>query len=126
VPSDLAAILKLEVPVIVLLGTRPMRLEDVTALVPGAIVELPKQSDEELELLVNNKVIGVGKAVKVGENFGIRLTFVGDVQSRIVAMGEAAPAGPSAETGAEPAGNAQADADALAEQMLAGQLGQAA
>jgi hypothetical protein len=32
--------------------------------------------------------VGAGLAVKVGENFGIRLTFVGDLRKRIAAMDE--------------------------------------
>lgn len=111
-PSDLSAILKLEVPVIVVLGTRQLRLKEVTALSPGGIIELPKAADEEIELLVNNKVIATGTAVKVGENFGIKITFVGDVRTRVSALGE---------TPAESNTTADADADALAEALLAGQ-----
>ncbi len=102
-PSDLSSILSLEVPVIVVLGERRMKVADVLALVPGAIVELPKGAGEELSLLVNNKQIGTGTAVKVGENFGLRITYIGDVKSRIAALGgpgsKAAPPleGPAAE-----------------------------
>ena len=49
----------------------------------GAIIEFSKSSEEPLELLVNNKTIAVGQTVKVGENFGIRLTTVGDVKQAI-------------------------------------------
>jgi len=63
--SDLRSILSLEVPIIVVLGERRMRVSEVCALAPGAIVELPKGSEEELSLLVNNKPVGVGVAVKV-------------------------------------------------------------
>lgn len=85
--SDLAAVLRLEVPVIVRLGERRMPLREVLALVPGSIVELPKSAEAELDLLVNNKQIGMGAAVKVGENFGLRITYLGDVRERIEAMG---------------------------------------
>lgn len=84
---EVDAILQLEVPFIVRLGERAMSLGDVLALAPGAIVELDKTADEELEVLVNNKQIGAGTAVKVGENFGVRITFIGDVRERIVALG---------------------------------------
>ncbi len=84
--TDLDAILRLEVPVIVQIGDRMMPLEDVMNLAPGAIIELPKPADEELEILVNNKQIGLGNAVKVGENFGVRVTYVGDVRLRIAAL----------------------------------------
>ncbi len=67
-------ILKLEVPVIVQLGEKEMTLSQVMRLSPGSIIELPKSADEKLELLVNNKIIGRGDAVKVGENFGIEIT----------------------------------------------------
>ena len=36
-------------------------------------------ADEDLEVMVNNKPIGAGLAVKVGENFGVRVTYVGDL-----------------------------------------------
>lgn len=86
-PSDLRSILTLEVPLIVLLGERRVRVAEVTSWIPGAIVELPKHSEEELHILVNNKIIGTGVAVKVGENFGVRITYIGDVKHRIQALG---------------------------------------
>ena len=80
--SDIQAILNLEVPVIVRLGERPMSLREVLTLVPGSIIEIPKPADDELDLLINNERIGIGTAVKVGENFGLRITAVG-AQERI-------------------------------------------
>lgn len=91
-PSDLSAILRLEVPVIVRLAERQMKVGDVLALVPGSIIELPKHADDPLDLMVNNKQIGQGGAAKVGENFGIRISFIGDVRSRIEALGRGASA----------------------------------
>ena len=85
-PADIKAILQLEVPLIVQIAVRTMTVEEVTSLVPGAIIELPKPADDELELLVNNKTIGAGTAVKVGENYGLRVTYIGDLQERITAM----------------------------------------
>lgn len=87
-PSDM--LLKLEVPLIVRVGERVMKLADVLSLVPGTIIELTKSAEDELDLLVNNKRIGSGTAVKVGENFGIRISSVGDAASRLAAI---APAG---------------------------------
>jgi flagellar motor switch protein FliN/FliY len=98
-PADLASILKIEVPLIVQIADRDMPVADVMSLAPGAIIELPKLADEELEIVVSNKRVGLGRAVKVGENFGIRVTYVGDVRERIEALAgndavatEAAPA----------------------------------
>ena len=86
-PAELHSILKIEVPVIVQIASRRMPVEDVLKLSPGAIIELPKLADEELEILVANKQIGLGNAVKVGENFGVRVMYVGDVRQRIAALG---------------------------------------
>lgn len=91
--SDLSAILRLEVPVIVRVGERTMTMSEVLGLVPGAIIELHKNSEAELDLLINNKQIGTGSAVKVVENFGIRINYIGDIKQRIAALGGAeAPA----------------------------------
>jgi flagellar motor switch protein FliN/FliY len=89
--SDLSAVLRLEVPVIVRLGERSMGLSEVVGLAPGAIIELPKNVNAELDLLVNNKQVGTGVAVKVGENFGIRISYIGDVRERIEALREEDP-----------------------------------
>jgi flagellar motor switch protein FliN len=86
-PTDLQTILKLTVPVIVQVGERRVPMEDVLALGPGAILELSKSAEDELDLLVNNKVIGKGVAVKVGENFGIRIASIGTPHQRVEALG---------------------------------------
>lgn len=100
-PAELRSILKLEVPVIVQLGTRAMTVNEVLSLAPGAIIQLPKTADEELEILVNNKAIGSGIAVKVGENFGLKVAYIGDIRKRIQALGGAAAPAPRAEDEAE-------------------------
>ena len=84
--TELKTILKLSVPVIVEVGERKMALDDVLALGPGAILELDKPAESELPLLVNNKCIGQGVAVKVGENFGLRITSLGSPKERIAAL----------------------------------------
>jgi flagellar motor switch protein FliN/FliY len=84
---ELQSILKLRVPVIVRLGHTRMKLDRVLTLGPGAIVELPQQSEQPLDLMVANKVIGQGSAVKIGENFGLRVTAIGTPQQRAQALG---------------------------------------
>lgn len=87
-PADLQSILNLEVPLIVVIAQRDMPVREVMNLAPGAILELPKAAGDDLEVMVNNKPIGAGRAVKVGENFGVRVTYVGDLQERIEALGD--------------------------------------
>lgn len=85
--EDPGRILRLQVPVIVRLAERTMPLADIVNLSSGAIVEFDKPAEAELDLMINNKCIGKGQAVKVGENFGLRVTSIGSVRERIVAMG---------------------------------------
>ena len=85
--NDISRILRLEVPLIVQIAERRMPLSEVTALTHGSIIELPKQIEEELDVLVNNSRIGSGRAVKVGENFGVRMTQVGALIERVAALG---------------------------------------
>ena len=108
---DVARLKKLDVPLKVRLAERRMSVQEVLALCPGAIIELPKKADAELDILINNKHVGFGVAVKVGENFGLRITYIGDISARVVALGQEQKSeaeGPTAEE--------------LAEAMLAGQV----
>src|SRR5690242_7218587 len=86
--SELHRILRLQVPVIVRLAQRKLSCSEVLRLGVGAIIEFSKSSDEPLELLINNKPIGVGVTVKVGANFGLKITQIGDVKQVIQSMGE--------------------------------------
>lgn len=86
-PAELNRILRLEVPVIVKLAERTLTLAEVLRLGVGAIIEFSKSNDEPLHLLVNNKPIAVGEAVKVGENFGLKITQIGDMRQVIRTLG---------------------------------------
>lgn len=85
--DNIQRILRIEVPVIVLLARRTLPLADIVNITSGAILEFDKKFDSELELLINNKCIGQGQAVKIGENFGLRIQHIGTLRERIEAMG---------------------------------------
>lgn len=106
-------VLRLEVPVLVLLGERQMSIKDILGLLPGSIIELPKNAESELDLIIANKQVGCGHAVKVGENFGIKLSYVGDPSVRLNAVADAS--GQSETDGG-------ASAEELAMALLAGQI----
>ena len=102
----------LEVPILVELGRRTMTLREVQSLLPGAVIDLDKSSDDELSVLANNQLVATGYAVKVGENFGIRIARVGTAEEL---------SQPLAEEDDETADAGEADADDLAAQFLSGQ-----
>ncbi len=101
-------LLTLEVPVIVRVGTTRLAVSEITSLAPGSIIEIGKPADEELDLLINNRHVGFGVAVKVGENFGVEITYLGDPMKR-----------GTAEDGAHPR-TSEAQLSAMADEMLAG------
>jgi flagellar motor switch protein FliN/FliY len=84
--NELGRIMRMEVPVIVKLSQRKLMLSEVMRLGVGAIIEFSKRHDEPLELLINNKTIALGETVKVGENFGLRITQVGDIRNTIQSL----------------------------------------
>jgi len=86
-PDELKRILKLQVPVIVKLAERRLPVAEVLRLGVGSIIEFMKRNEEPLELLVNNQTIATGEAVKVGENFGLRVRQVGPAHDIVAALG---------------------------------------
>ncbi|MGD8452060.1 MAG: FliM/FliN family flagellar motor C-terminal domain-containing protein [Phycisphaerae bacterium] len=89
VPNDpeVKRLLRIRVPVIVRLANRAMAVRAVRRLAPGSIIEFEKSVDRPLDLLINNRPIGGGVCVKIGEHFGLRLTQVEDRVKRIQSMG---------------------------------------
>src|ERR1700744_1506686 len=88
--SELKRIMTLEVPVIVKLAERKLAMSEVLRLGVGSIIEFEKSNDEPLQLMINNKTIAIGEAVKVGENFGLRIRQIGSQKQLVAALGAAA------------------------------------
>jgi flagellar motor switch protein FliN/FliY len=86
--AEVQRILHLRVPVIVQLATRRMPIGAVRDLSAGAIVEFDKPVDDALDLLANNRLIGRGRCVKVGENFGLQITRICDPAERVRSLGK--------------------------------------
>lgn len=84
---SVARLLSMEVPVIVKLASRSLTVQEVTQLKLGSILEFDLPADSELDLLINNKCIGHGTAVKVGENFGLRVSRIKTPRQVIKALG---------------------------------------
>ncbi len=85
--ADVRRILRLRVPVIVQLARRRMMIAAIRKLAPGAIIEFDVSVADSHDLLINNRPIGRGKCVKIGEHFGLQITEVLDRAQRIRSMG---------------------------------------
>lgn len=84
--SEIQRILRVQVPIIVRLAEKVMPMGEVMKLAPGAIIEFSKTVSEPLDLMINNKCIGTGQAVKVGEKFGLRIMNLSTISQVIKAM----------------------------------------
>lgn len=86
--TQVRRLLRIRVPVIARLAATRMTLAQVRRMAAGAIIKLDKPVESELDLLINNHIVGSGVAVKLGEKFGLRITAVGDEAMRIRSLGK--------------------------------------
>jgi flagellar motor switch protein FliN/FliY len=73
---NLDLVLNVELNVTLRFGQRLLSLREVLDLATGSVVELDRQVDEPIELLLDGKVIARGEAVVVDGNYGLRVTEV--------------------------------------------------
>ena len=74
--DSLGFVMDVPVEVTVELGRKRVRIGEVLRLGPGSVLELNKANGEPLDIYVNDRLIGRGEAVVVGERYGVRLTEV--------------------------------------------------
>ena len=84
--DELQRILDIQVRVSVTLAEKHMTIEEILRVAVGTIVEFDRAFDSELIISVGDKPVGTGQAVKIGENFGLRIAQVGDAHQRVDAM----------------------------------------
>lgn len=84
---NVSRILGLDVKVSVVLAERLITVESILEMTAGTIIEFDVPFDAELHLKVGDRTIGQGQTVKIGENFGLRLTEVAKVPERVDALG---------------------------------------
>jgi flagellar motor switch protein FliN/FliY len=73
---NLDLILEVMVTLALEVGRVRMPVRELLRLTPGSIVELSRQANEPLDLLVNGVRVARGELVVVDDKFGVRLTEV--------------------------------------------------
>jgi flagellar motor switch protein FliN len=58
------------------LGRTRRQIRDVLSLGPGSVLELDKLAGEQVDVLVNGKLIAKGEVVVIDENYGVRITDI--------------------------------------------------
>lgn len=74
--TNLDLVMDVELNVTLRFGQRQLALREVLELASGSVVELDRQVDEPIELILDGKVVARGEAVIIDGNYGIRVTQV--------------------------------------------------
>lgn len=73
---NLGLVMDVELNVTLRFGQRQLTLREVLDLTTGSVVELDRQVEEPVELLLDGAVIARGEAVVIDGNYGLRVTEV--------------------------------------------------
>ena len=68
---DLGALSQMPVQLSIVLGKAQMKLDDLLKMTEGDLVELDRDVDEHVDILVNDKLIARGEIVVVENKVGI-------------------------------------------------------
>ncbi|MCH9022007.1 MAG: FliM/FliN family flagellar motor switch protein [Planctomycetes bacterium] len=85
--NKLGRILSMKIPVIVKIAEKNMPISSILKLNLGSVITFEKDAYQNVDLMVNNSTIGLGQPVKIGENFGLRIIQINDIQDTIKSLG---------------------------------------
>lgn len=74
--NNIQRILDLKLELSVVIGRTKMSLRDILNLNKGSLIELDTLADQDVEILIDNKVLAYGKVVVVDLNFGVKVTSI--------------------------------------------------
>ncbi|WPV47255.1 FliM/FliN family flagellar motor switch protein [Clostridioides difficile] len=74
--NNIQRILDLKLELSVVIGRTNMTLRDILNLHKGSLIELDTLADQDVEILIDNKVLAYGKVVVVDLNFGVKITSI--------------------------------------------------
>ena len=73
-PGNFDIFMDVPVAVTVQLGSCQLPMREVLQLGSGSVVQLEKQADAPVDVLVNDKLVARGEVVVVDNRFGIKIT----------------------------------------------------
>jgi flagellar motor switch protein FliN/FliY len=73
---NLKLVMGVELNVTLRFGQRQLALREILELASGSVIELDRQVEEPVELLLEGKVIARGEAVVIDGNYGLRVTEI--------------------------------------------------
>lgn len=84
--SNLRMLADVPVRLSVEVGSTQLRLTDVLGLTEGSVVELDRQADEMLDIMVNGTLVARGEIVTVNGRYGIRVVEIVSAESRLAGL----------------------------------------
>lgn len=81
--AAMEVLLDVHLPVSISFGQAQLRLKDVLKLTAGSVVELNRQPEEPVEVIVNDYVIARGEVVIVDGNYAVRIQEIASRQQRL-------------------------------------------
>jgi len=79
----LSRLMDLQLPVTVLLGRAVLPIRDVLKISLGSLIELDRQINDYVEVMVHGTVVARGEIVSVRGNYGVRIKEIISRQDRI-------------------------------------------
>lgn len=67
-------------------GSTSLRLSEIMDLAEGSVVELDRQADDLLDIMVNGALIAKGEVVTVNGRYGIRVVEVANAEARMAGV----------------------------------------
>jgi flagellar motor switch protein FliN/FliY len=74
--ANLGLVMDVELSCTLRFGQRQLPLREILDLASGSVIELDRQVDEPVELILDGRVIARGEAVIIDGNYGLRVTQV--------------------------------------------------
>ncbi len=81
--DNLELLLDIDMPLSVRFGEAVLTLEALARLSPGSLVELSRQPDDPVDVLINGRFVARGEVVVVAGNYGVRVTEVASAAERL-------------------------------------------
>jgi flagellar motor switch protein FliN len=72
--EELNPFLDIPIKITIQLASRTMKVRDILQLQASSIVELPKSAGENVDILMNDRLIAFGEVMEMEGTTGIRLT----------------------------------------------------
>jgi len=81
--GNLGLLMDVELGVSLQFGSRQATLRELLELTTGAVLELDREIQEPVDLLLNGRVVARGEVVVIDGNYGLRVTEVASPQQRV-------------------------------------------